>query len=137
VAARNFGITPMIGQNEDSAEVSQSAIFADRTGKPANPQGLAKSITITNPAKQAPKPRFTRMSTGRPPPNLGGYGPFQPYACQAPNGWLSGNLWTTRGVCTWMGGGLGRTTTAEPAAYIETGSCCIASAAHHLAVVGC
>ena len=46
------------------------------------------------------------MGTDIPPPNLGGYGPFQPYACQAPNGWLSGNLWTTRGVCTWMGGGL-------------------------------
>jgi hypothetical protein len=32
---------------------------------------------------------------GRPPPNPGGYGPFQPYACQAPNGGLSGNLWIT------------------------------------------
>jgi hypothetical protein len=44
------------------------------------------------------------MGTDRPLPNLGGYGPFQDYACQAPNGWLSGNLWTTRGVRTRMGG---------------------------------
>src|SRR6266568_2111740 len=29
----------------------------------------------------------------RPPPNPGGYGPFQPYACQAPNGGVGGNLW--------------------------------------------
>ena len=33
--------------------------------------------------------------TGRPPPNPGGYGPFPPYACQAPNGGFAGNLWTT------------------------------------------
>jgi hypothetical protein len=43
---------------------------------------------------QAPKPRI-RRTPGRPPPNPGGYGPFQAYACQAPNGWLVDNLWIT------------------------------------------
>ena len=28
-----------------------------------------------------------------PRPNPGGYGPFPPYACQAPNGWVTGELW--------------------------------------------
>jgi hypothetical protein len=48
----------------------------------------------------------SRRDTGRPPPNLGGYGPFSIYPCQAPNGWLRSNLWTTQKSCTHVGEGL-------------------------------
>ncbi len=46
---------------------------------------------------RAHRNEFTDRRTS-PPPNPGGFGPFPIYRCQAPNGWLAGDLWTTEKV---------------------------------------
>src|SRR6266568_5658757 len=48
----------------------------------------------------ATTPKSLADDQGRPPPNPGGYGPFSIYPCQAPNGWLVGNLWITAELST-------------------------------------
>jgi hypothetical protein len=64
-------------------------------------QGHTASTKPTKPKRGGPTPPPNRNQSrpkiarhkDRPPPNLGGYGPFQPYACQAPNGWVTDELW--------------------------------------------
>src|SRR3982074_1823583 len=72
-----------------------------------------------NRCARSTQPRL-REPPGRPPPNPGGYGPFQPYACQAPNGWVTDELWITKLLSTTFCEERHMTVTTERAGAVTT-----------------
>ena len=114
-SAANFGHQPTTGQPRSHDPPNRAGPLSparphDAERDPApNPAGAELAIYPISPISP-------HLKTD-PRPTTGGFGPFQPYACQAPNGWLVGNLWTTRGVSTQLGNGL--TTARTQADFTE------------------
>src|SRR5882757_1858771 len=89
------GIFPALTNPKNCCTTMRDRGDAEAVSAPRNPNS-ATNATHHPPDRPTISRCKIRRTARRPPPNPGGYGPFSIYRCQAPNGWLAGNLWITR-----------------------------------------